>query len=364
MLGQPEILFRKQGNIGLITLNRPKVLNALTHSMASQLHAQLIDWSGDASIGAVVIEGAGDKGFCAGGDVVALYNSGKAWKEGDARNLEWRSFFRDEYRMNAAIHHFNKPYIALMDGITMGGGVGVSVHGSHRVASERTMLAMPETGLGLFPDVGGGYFLPRLPGATGMFLALKGERVKAADCVALGICQSYVPSNSMEALKSALSAEDVLDHLRVTDIITSFSQDAAAIEGEAKLAPHQADIDRIFAGDSLQAIMVALESEGSEWAVKQITAMAKMSPTSMAVSFRQIRAGGSLSFDDVMRMEFRIVNRIMEGSDFYEGVRAILLDKDFAPRWQPARLDEVSDDIIAHHFDLLGDGELEFDPSQ
>lgn len=347
MTSNSDILFDQKGHVGLITLNRPKALNALNHGMAVALHKQLDTWAVEDSIHAVIITGSGEKGFCAGGDVVALYNSGLLWKEGgDAASTEWRDFFNDEYRMNSAIHHFPKPYIAIMDGITMGGGVGVSVHGSHRIATERTMMAMPETGLGLIPDVGGGYFLPRLPGQTGMFLALKGERVKAADCLYLGICQSYMNSAHIEGFIGTLASFDLVNEQIIAESIATFAETP---EG-GRLEAQREDIDRLFGADSLDQVFSNLNADNGEWALGQLAKLKKMSPTSMKVTFEQVRRGKDLAFNDNLVNEFRAVCQIMTGTDFYEGVRAILLDKDMAPKWSPVDFDGVTSPMVEAHF--------------
>ncbi|MEE8372065.1 MAG: enoyl-CoA hydratase/isomerase family protein, partial [Sphingomonadales bacterium] len=240
---------------------------------------------------------------------------------------------------------------------TMGGGVGISVHGSHRIATEATLIAMPETGLGLIPEVGGGYFMPRLPGAAGMFLALTGQRVKAADCCYLGITQGFVPREKAAGLLDALAAEQTLDHDRVTAMIGEVSEDP----GEGKIESLRADIDRLFSADSLDDLMAGLQRDGGEWAERQHQLLLTKSPTSMKLTFRQMREGAKLEFDENMRMEYRIVNRILEGHDFYEGVRAVLLEKDNAPQWQPANLAGVTEDMVAGHFAALGNLELRFD---
>jgi enoyl-CoA hydratase/carnithine racemase len=355
-MNQDEVIFEVSGTLGLITLNRPKALNALTHNMCVKLYEQLQIWKLDSNIGAVLIKGAGGRAFCAGGDVVEIYNSGKANKQGDKTATAWRDFFRDEYRLNAAIHDFPKPYIALMDGFTMGGGVGVSVHGSHRVASEGTKLSMPETGLGLIPDVGGGYFLPRLVGEMGMYLALTGARVKAADCMALGICNSYVPSEYHQQLIAALGAQDMLSDIAVDRIISSFSQTPQPSE----LIEKQADIDSCFSKASVDEIIAALHLNGSVWAKGVVETIDKMSPTSLKITFRQMRLGAELDIHDDLKMEFRVVNRIILADDFYEGVRSIILDKDFAPKWQPNKLNLVDDNEVEGYFADLGDDELQF----
>lgn len=352
---EADILFEERGAIGIITLNRPKALNSLTREMCVAMHAQLDVWSAKDSVQAVVIRGAGEKAFCAGGDVVSLYHSGKAFQAGDENSTGWRDFFHDEYLMNAALHHFTKPFIALLDGVTMGGGVGVSVHGSHRIATEKTMLAMPETALGLFPDVGGGYFLPRLPGEAGLFMALTGERVKAGDCCYLGICQLFVPSDRLDALVDELAAAETLSHMHVDDMLEDYADDP----GVAKLAAHTAKIDALFAGDSVEDIFAALEQDGGEWALAELEKLKTKSPTSMKVTFRQVREGKRLPFDDNMRMEFRIASHTLgEGKDFYEGVRAILVEKDHNPTWQPSALGDISDADIDAYFAEIGELEL------
>ena len=351
-MSDTDILFTQRGQIGLITLNRPEALNALTADMCLALHQKLDEWAVDEHIKAVVITGAGDKAFCAGGDVVSLYKSGMAYRDGDKTSLEWRRFFRNEYRMNVAVKEFPKPYIALLDGITMGGGVGVSVHGSHCIATEGTMVAMPETGLGLIPEVGGGWFMPLLPGEAGMYLALTGDRLKAAETCALGITQGFVPNDKLEDLIAAL-AEDATD---VEGTLRAFFQDS----GESKLHPHLDQIDKIFSNDSVEEILLALEQDGSDWAIAWHGRLLKKSPTSMKLTFRQMREGAKI-FRDNMKMEYRIVNRIMEGHDFFEGVRAILLDKDNNPHWSPDALAKVSDAKVAGYFKSLGDDDLTFD---
>lgn len=349
-----DILFERRGRIGHIILNRPKALNALNADMCLALHNQLKEWGTDNTVQAVVVEGAGDKAFCAGGDVVSLYKSGMAYRDGDHSSLEWRRFFWNEYRMNTAIKEFGKPYIALLDGITMGGGVGVSVHGSHRIATEKTMLAMPETGLGLIPDVGGGWFMPRLQGQVGMYLALTGDRMKAGECCELGITQGFVPAENLENLITAL-AEGTGD---IEGVLKSFYQDP----GPSKIHPHRDEINAIFSKDSVEEVLLALEQDGSEWALTWHGRLLKKSPSSMKVTFRQMREGrGMTSFRENMKMEFRIVSHIILGHDFYEGVRAILLDKDNQPRWNPDALAKITDDFVAAHFEKLGADELSFD---
>ena len=343
-----EIVFSRQGGAGRILLNRPQALNSLTMGMCEALLPQLRAWKTDPAIKAVVITGAGEKAFCAGGDVVRMYEDRKAG--GDLS----RTFWRQEYRCNAQIKHFGKPYVALLDGIVMGGGVGVSVHGSHRIVTERTLFAMPETGLGLFPDVGGSYFLPRLPGAAGMFLGLTGRRLKAADCVALGIAQAFVPHERCTALEAALAESDG-SFEAVTQLVNSFAVRA----GDAPLAPHRGAIDRHFSLNSVAAILTSLEADGSEWAVAQLNALRKYSPLALKLTFQQLRRGAVQSFDDCMRMEWRIANRVAVGYEFFEGVRALLVDKDNAPRWSHAAVAAVSDSEVDAYFAPLPGDELD-----
>ena len=339
-----EILFERRGAVGLITLNRPKALNALTHDMCLSMKVQLDAWAGDDTVRTVVIRGTGERAFCAGGDIRALFDSGKAGTS------YAHDFYRDEYRLNAAIKHFPKPYLALLHGIVMGGGVGVSVHGSHRVANEGMTFAMPETGIGLFPDVGGSYFLPRLPGEIGMYVALTGERLNAADSVYAGVATHFVPAAQTEALVSALEEGAEPDF-----VLRSFTEKT----GASPLSHTREAIDRVFSAESLDGILAALDDEGSEWSSKVAATIRKKSPTSTKVTFRQIRNGARLGFDECMRMEYRMVNRIIAGHDFYEGVRAAIIDKDNSPNWKPARLQDVTADQVDAYFAPLAGGDLE-----
>jgi enoyl-CoA hydratase len=341
-----DVLFERRGAVGLITLDRPKALNALTRDMCIAMKAQLAEWAADDAIKTVVTRGAGERAFCAGGDVRALYESGKS---GTPYALD---FYRDEYRLNAAIRHFPKPYVALLHGIVMGGGVGVSVHGSHRVADETVTFAMPETGIGLFPDVGGSYFLPRLPGELGIYLALTGERLKTAESVYTGVATHVVPAREREALVAALEEGTEPDF-----VLRSFAQ----APGPAPIEQRREAIDATFAETSVEGIIAALDGEGSDWARKTAAVIRKKSPTSLRITFRQIRQGARLGFDDCMRMEFRMVSRIVAGRDFYEGVRAAIIDKDNTPKWQPPTLAEVSEAEIAAYFAPLGEKELPLD---
>lgn len=346
MSEEPEVMFSRDGVAGIITLNRPKVLNALTFGMVRAIHPQLKAWAADDAVKLVIIEAAGEKAFCAGGDIRALHDWGRA---GDRNVID---FYREEYRLNVYIKNYPKPYVALMGGINMGGGVGISVNGSHRVASERLTFAMPETGIGLFPDVGGTFFLPRCPGEIGMFLGLTGERLKAADAIYAGIADVFVPSESFAALKSRLAAGDKFDVA-----LKGLSGDA----GPAPLAAHAAAIDRHFSKGSVAEIIVSLKADGSDWANKVLATLATKSPMSLLVAYQQIRAGRSLSFEEAMKLEFRLTNRFMRGKDFYEGVRAIIIDKDQAPKWSPPTIEAVATSDVEAYFASLGSDELLFE---
>lgn len=349
-MSDAEVLFEARGNIGLITLNRPKALNSLTHGMAVAIKDMLAEWAVMPSVQAVVVVGAGDKAFCAGGDVVKVTQSFKAGTD------EWRHFFHDEYLMNIAIDEFPKPYISLVDGIAMGGGVGVSIPGDFWVATEKTLFAMPETGLGLFPDVGGGWFLPRLPGETGMYLALTGARIKAPDLYALGIASHVVPSDKIGAVIDALAGAEIKDSDDVADILKGYHTEP----DPAPMAEVFDDIDGAFAGVRVDEILHMLEIEENEWAQKTFKILMSKSPTSLKLTFAQLRRGEVMeSFRDNMAMEYRMVCRVMEGKDFYEGVRAILIDKDNTPVWEPNTLDRVSDEDIESYFQPLGELELD-----
>lgn len=352
MSDEPEILFEVRGAVGLVTLNRPKALNALTHGMCVAMTAQLKAWIGDADVHCVVVRGAGERAFCAGGDIRSLYESGKA---GTPYALE---FYRDEYVLNALIKHYPKPYVALTGGIVMGGGVGVSVHGQCRVADETTVFAMPETGIGLFPDVGGSFFLPRCPGEIGMYLALTGARLKADDLLYAGIATDGAMAADFDGIVAALA-----DGAPVAQVMSDVTgRYLIHQEGEGRglppLAQQRERIDRTFSGGSVEEILARLEAEGDDWSARTADTIRAKSPTATKLAFRQVREGKKLDFDDCMRMEYRMVNRVVAGHDFYEGVRAAIIDKDQSPAWQPSALADVSDADIDAYFAPLGEKEL------
>ena len=337
-----DILFEKRGAAGVITLNRPQALNAVTHPMVLALGAQLKAWAEDESISRVVITAVGDRAFSAGGDIRHLYDLGIAGRQAEALQ-----FWRDEYPLNALIKNYRKPYVALIDGIVMGGGVGVSVHGSHRVAGDRFSFAMPEVGIGFFPDVGATWFLPRLPGALGTYCALTGERFNSLDGVAAGVATHHVPTARFPALLEGLAGT-----VSVDAVLAAFAEPA----GEGPIMARRATIGRLFAQDAVEAILAGLDREAgsggadAEWAAKTAATMRAKSPLSLKVALEQMRRGKDWDFETCMRAEFRIVSRIIEDHDFYEGVRAVIVDKDNKPRWNPATLAAVSAEDVARYF--------------
>lgn len=341
-----EIIVEQVNDFGVVTLNRPQALNALTWDMVKAFRAQMIAWERASAVKAVLIKGAGERAFCAGGDIRWLYDHAKSDPDYSCE------FFREEYRLNSLLHHFAKPWVALTDGIVMGGGVGVSASASFRIVGDRTLFAMPETGIGMFPDVGGGYFLSRMHDGLGLYYALTGARAKAADCMAAGIATHYVPTEQMATLERELTglALGARAHAAIEALLDDFSADP----GEAHVNQIRPALKRLFDGHAaFDAFYAGLKSDGHDVAGDMLRVLARMSPTSLKLTFEQLRLGGLLDFDDVMRMEFRIVWRIMEGHDFYEGVRAQIVDKDRAPRWSPASVEGVSDADIAKYFEPL-----------
>jgi enoyl-CoA hydratase len=340
-----EILFDRRGAAGLVTLNRPQALNAVTLGMVRAFTRQLNEWRDDPSITRVVVSAAGGRAFSAGGDIRALYDLGRA-----GRHAEMLPFWREEYVLNTIIKHYPKPYVALIDGIVMGGGVGLSVHGSHRVAGDRFQFAMPEVSIGFFPDVGATWFLPRLPGELGAYCALTGERLGAADAVTGAIATHRVSSSRFADLADALCGA-----VSVDATLAAFAEPAEEGKVEGKLAAHRAAIDRLFKADRVEDILAALDADAAggrdaEFARTTAATIRLKSPTSLKLALAQMRAGARLSFQACMQTEFRIVSRLIHGHDFYEGVRAVIVDKDNAPQWRPAALAEVSDAEIARHF--------------
>ena len=344
---EPEILTEKRGALGLITLNRPAALNALTLDMVHLIDAALDDFEADRAIRAVAVRGAGGKAFCAGGDIRKLHDAGKAGDLAPALR-----FWADEYRLNVRIKYYPKPYVAMVDGICMGGGVGVSEHGSHRIAGDRYLFAMPEVGIGFFPDVGATHFLPRLPGKIGVWLAVTGDRVKAADADAFGLVDAYVPSERHEALLAALARGAPADEAMAAERVHL----TPALSDEDR-----ATIDSCFDAGTVEGVLAKLDARaaaGSAFAAKCAATMRTKSPTSMAIALRQCEIGPHMDFMEAMRTEYRIVSRVARGHDFYEGVRAVIIDKDNAPKWSPAASAEVTTTQIDAYFAPLGVDEL------
>jgi enoyl-CoA hydratase len=343
----PEIIARVEGRVGRLTLNRPKALHALTTPMCLAISETLVKWLRDPAVALVLIDHSGERGFCAGGDIRAMAAAGREDPDAGA------AFFHAEYRMNALLQRYPKPVCAVMDGVTMGGGVGLSVYARYRIATERTEFAMPETGIGLFPDVGTGWVLSRLPGEFGTWMALTSARLKAADCLLLGLCTHHVESGKIEALKALLvQAPEGADKT-----LARFSSDP----GPAPLAGKRKALDGYFAHDTVEEIVAALKA-GSSWAREQADVLADKAPLSMKVTLRELReARGKATFVEEMAIEYRLACRIISTPDFQEGVRAVLVDKDNAPRWNPARLEEVTEAMVDALFAPLG-GRPEWTP--
>jgi enoyl-CoA hydratase len=345
---EAEIICERRGASGTVFLNRPQALNAITLNMVRELARALDAWERDPAIHNVVVTAAQSKAFSAGGDIRLLYEQGQAADH--AAQLE---FWREEYRLNRRIRLHSKPYVAMVDGIVMGGGVGVSLHGSHRIAGDKFSFAMPEVGIGFFPDVGATYFLPRLPGKTGMYLALTGARANAGDAVHLGLASAYVPSARFDELAGALSEGE-----RADAAVARLRSDIAA----GPIIADQELIDRCFSASEPSEILQRLDLDSSPFAAEAAKAMRAKAPLSLCIAHRQMTIGARLSMDEAMRTEFRIVCRVCRGKDFYEGIRATILDKDFAPHWRHASLESVTSEEVDSYFaPLAADEELTFD---
>jgi 3-hydroxyisobutyryl-CoA hydrolase len=347
-----DILIRREGAWGVITLNRPKALNALTEDMCARIADALSQWRDAPDLEAVLIEGAGEKAFCVGGDIRWLYDTSR---QDPARAAE---FFRTEYKMNSLIHHFPKPYVALMDGFTMGGGVGVSISASHRVVTERTMFAMPETGIGLIPDVGGSWFLPRLDGGLGFYMGLMGARASGADCLYAKIATHFIAGDDLAGVREKLLAGSGAQKT-IDDVLAD-----AASKPESQFEKDRQVIDALF-GDvpDMASLIAKLEAAKNNpdmqaFAEKMLKFLSRLSPSSLAISCELLNRAKGKAFDDCLRMEFRITKRLLEGSDFHEGVRALIIDKDKSPKWEPANLNEIDPEKIESFFAPLGREEL------
>lgn len=339
-----DVLISVEGKVGRIRLNRPKAIHALNTGMCAAILDALTTWRSDMSVEAVMIDHAEGRGFCAGGDIRMLATSGA--DDGAAA----RDFFRVEYQMNHALFTFVKPIVAFMDGITMGGGVGLSQPARYRVATENTKFAMPETGIGLFPDVGGGWYLSRLPGRIGQYLAVTGHRLDGAECVSLGLATHYLAAERLDDAKARILADPQAIDTVLTDLATPTP--------EAAILTHRAAIDRLFAGDRLEDIIAALEADPGDWAMQQRADIAGKSPQSMKVSLKLLLDGATMpTFEDEMRQEFAVATRVVQRHDFIEGVRALIMDKDNHPRWDPATPEGVSDHLIDQIFAPLPEDE-------
>jgi enoyl-CoA hydratase len=337
-----DVLIRVEGHAGFISLNRPAALHALTLPMVHAMTEALLAWRENDAVKCIVIDHAEGRGFCAGGDIAFLRNS--AINDDGASG---RKFFYDEYRLNHLMFTYPKPIVAFMDGITMGGGVGISQPARFRVATENTKFAMPETGIGLFPDVGGGWYLSRLEGRVGQFLALTGSRVAGADCLSLGLATHYVPAEALADAKQRIATEDV-------DRIDGILGMLAVTPAPSQIVETLFQINRHFASDRLEDILESLESDETPWAMKELASLRTKSPQTCKVALRQLSDGARLTdFADNMAMEYRIASRVIVRPDFAEGVRAVIIDKDNAPKWDPATPEGVTDDLIDDIFAAL-----------
>jgi enoyl-CoA hydratase len=343
MTAEPDILFERRGVAGVVTLNRPQALNAVNYGMVRALAAKLAEWQDDGAVTRVVLTARGGRAFSAGGDLRGLYDLGRAGRYDEAL-----SFFREEYVLNAQIKHYRKPYVSLIDGIVMGGGAGISVHGSHRVAGDKFVFAMPEVGIGFFPDIGATWFLTRMPGELGAYCALTGERFNTADALAAGIATHRVATARFAELTEALCGNVAVDA-----ILGAFAEPA----GEAPVAALRPAIDGLFTGDRIEDILAALDRTAAAavpdagFARATAATIRTKSPLSLKITLRQMRLGKSRDFDQCIRTEFRIVSRVVRGHDLYEGIRAVIVDKDQAPRWQPATLEAIDPREVERHFE-------------
>ncbi len=343
-----DLLISSENGVGLITLNRPNALNALSLDILDGLQATLLNWGRDEQIRAVIIRGAGGRAFCAGGDVRAAYEAHVSGDDEFAAEL-----FRREYSVDYLVASFPKPFVALMDGIVLGGGCGISVHGSHRIVTETTMLAMPETGIGFFPDVGASVFLAKCPGRVGLYLGLTGDRLTAGDAVYAGLADAFLPQKQIEAF--------------ITQIIGGSTPDQAVDEfcekpGSSALALYQAEIDRCFGAPDLNSIVGSLENDGGPWSEKCLDTLSKKSPFSLEITYKLLNNNENISISDSLITDYRICRHLLKMSDFYEGVRAVLVDRDNEPKWKPATIAGVERDEIEACFAPLGKDDLVLPP--
>jgi len=351
-----EVLFQVENGVGVITLNRPERLNALTYNMIKSISNHLIDWEKDNDIKSVIIEGAGEKAFCAGGDVVSLRN--QVLLEGGPPTDLSRNFFYDEYLLNYKINKYKKPFIALIDGVTMGGGVGVSMHGSHIVTTERTMFAMPETSIGLFPDVGGGWLLANLSLGIGLWLALTGSRLRSYDLLKTGLANFYVNIENINLLKEDIIKNSSENKNEITKIINNYSSQPI---NDGVIEKNENLIKNIFEQENIEEIFTKLKTlinNGNDFAATIEKELLVKSPTSLKITMRQILEAKDMNLKDELIMEYRMVQKCQTSGDFYEGVRAMLVDKDRKPQWQPSLLSKVDDIWVNHFFESLNEKDL------
>jgi enoyl-CoA hydratase len=337
-VAEPQILVSQQGSLGRIRLNRPKALNSLTLEMTRAMQAALTQFEADPTIAAILLDGAGERGLCAGGDIRAIHDSGKA-RDGMAQ-----IFWHEEYELDLYINALTKPYIAFMDGITMGGGVGLSAHGAHRLVTERTRLAMPETGIGFFPDVGASWLLPKAPGETGTYLGLTGAPIGGLDAIYIGFADLLVPSDSIIPIASALSTlKPGTDNATVRTLLQTFAKPPEP----APLQTHQATIDKSFAFNSLHEILAALTANPSDFAQATLRTILEKSPTGLILTLHLLRVGRtSTSLRECLAREFIAAGEVLNAPEFYEGVRAAIIDKDRQPKWQPATIAEIDEPAL------------------
>ena len=353
---EPDLIARREGAAGVIRLNRPKAINAVTLQMFRDIDKALDAFEADSAVGVILLEGAGERGLCAGGDIRALYEDSQVG--GDLGKILWR----EEYILNARIARFPKPYVAFMDGIVMGGGVGLSAHASHRVVTERTKLAMPEVGLGFFPDVGGTWLLSRSPGEIGTYFGLTGRTMNGPDAVFARFADAVVPSGKLAALREALV------NLRAG---VSFAEVKAAIGGFATgesagpVAALQSQLEGWFAHDRMQDIVAALERDGSDLAASTLKTLNEKSPRGMVVALKLLQlARTSSSLEECLVREYRAALQVFASDDFREGIRAAVIDKDRNPRWSPAAIEDVTLAMVAPYFNEIGADELVFDTAR
>ena len=344
VLAPDEIIAQKQGRVGRLRLNRPRQLHALNTAMCEAMLAALDAWRTDPAVEAVILDHAEGRGFCAGGDIRMLADSGAA--DGVAA----RAFFHTEYRLNHRLFTWAKPTVAFMDGVTMGGGVGISLPCRYRVATENTRFAMPETGIGLFPDVGGGWYLSRLPGRMGQYLALTGHRLDGAEAHALGLATHYLPAERLDEAKQRIAADP--------RAIAATLDELATDTPDARILARREAIDTLFASDRLEEVFAALAADAGDFARETLATLRTKSPQTMKVSLKLLLDGATMpTFEDEMRQEYAVGTRVVQRHDFLEGVRAVIVDKDNAPRWNPAAPEDVSDHLIDQIFAPLPDDE-------